>query len=44
MTSAIQRLLLSAFFIISTHSIAATASYLNADLSSDKRVELLMVK
>lgn len=42
MTSAIQRLLLSALFIISTHSIAATASYLNADLSSDKRVELLM--
>jgi beta-glucosidase len=42
MTSAIQRLLLSAFFIISTHSIASTASYLNADLSSDKRVELLM--
>ena len=42
MTSAIQRLLLSALFIISTHSIAATASYLNADLPSHKRVELLM--
>ena len=42
MNSAIQRLILSACFIVSVDSIAATASYLDASLSSDQRVELLL--
>ena len=42
MTAAIQRLILSALFVISMDGWAATASYLDASLSSDKRVELLM--
>ena len=42
MNSAIQRLILSACFIVSVDSIAATASYLDASLSPDQRVELLL--
>jgi beta-glucosidase len=42
MNSAIQRLILSACIIVSVDSIAATASYLDASLSSDQRVELLL--
>jgi beta-glucosidase len=42
MTSAIQRLTLSAFLFISMDGLAATASYLDTSLTSDKRVELLM--
>jgi beta-glucosidase len=42
MNSAIQRLILSACFIVSVDSIAATASYLDPSLSSDQRVELLL--
>jgi len=42
MNSAIQRLILSAFFIASTNSMAATPTYLDTSLSSEKRVELLM--
>jgi beta-glucosidase len=42
MTSAIQRLIFSALLIISADGLAAQASYLDASLSSDKRVELLM--
>ena len=42
MNSAIKKLLLSACLIASFDSLAATASYLDASLSSDKRVELLL--
>ena len=42
MNSAIQRLILSACIIVSVDSIAVTASYLDASLSSDQRVELLL--
>ena len=42
MNSAIKKLILSACFIASVDSVAATASYLDASLSSDKRVELLL--
>lgn len=42
MNSAIQRLILSVFFIVSVDSMAATPSYLDAKLSSDQRVDLLM--
>jgi beta-glucosidase len=42
MNSALQRLILSAFFITSINCVAATPTYLDADLSSEKRVDLLM--
>lgn len=42
MPSAIQLLMLSALLIVSVKSTAATQSYLDASLSSDKRVDLLM--
>jgi beta-glucosidase len=44
MNSAIQRLILSACFIVSFDSIGATASYLDASLASEKRVELLLAE
>ena len=42
MNSALQRLILSAFFIISTNSMAAKPTYLDASLPSEERVKLLM--
>jgi beta-glucosidase len=42
MTSAIQKLILSALLMVSVDSLAAKASYMNASLPADKRVELLM--
>ena len=42
MNSALQRLILSAFFITSINCVAVTPTYLDASLSSEKRVDLLM--
>ncbi len=42
MNSALQRLILSAFFIVSTNSMADKPTYLDAGLPSAERVKLLM--